>query len=144
MSEEERNAFLNRFSKDNEGTLVGFAVMGGVFGEGIDLEGERLSGALIYGVGLPGISPERDIIRDFFNSRDNTGFEYAYLYPGINRVLQAAGRVIRSEKDRGVIILIDDRYKSFRYRSLLPGEWLPTVVKDAVDVNKVLTDFWGN
>ncbi|MFC1494116.1 ATP-dependent DNA helicase [Thermodesulfobacteriota bacterium] len=142
MSEDERDDFLNSFSRDNKGTLVGFAVMGGVFGEGIDLEGERLSGAVIYGVGLPGISPERDIIRDFFNRKDNTGFEYAYLYPGINRVLQAAGRVIRSEKDRGAVILIDDRYKSYRYKSLLPAGWQPVTMNKSRDVNKVLTDFW--
>jgi DNA excision repair protein ERCC-2 len=143
MSECERDDFLDRFRMDNERTLVGFAVMGGVFGEGIDLEGERLSGAVIYGVGLPGISPERNIIRDFFDKKDNTGFEYAYLYPGINRVLQAAGRVIRSEKDRGVVILIDDRYKSYRYRSLLPKSWCPVITNKTEVVNKILKTFWG-
>lgn len=142
MSETERDDFLSRFDKDNEGTLIGFAVMGGVFGEGIDLEGERLSGAVIYGVGLPGISPEKDIIRDFFNSKDNTGFEYAYLYPGINRVLQAAGRVIRSEKDRGIVILIDDRYRSYRYKSLFPPGWRPVRVNNAEQLSKVLDKFW--
>jgi DNA excision repair protein ERCC-2 len=116
--------------------------MGGVFGEGIDLTGDRLSGAVIYGVGLPGISPERDIIRDYFTETDQAGFEYAYLYPGINRVLQAAGRVIRSENDRGVVVLVDDRYKSYRYKSLLPVNWKPVVVNTKSDLALVLEKFW--
>jgi DNA excision repair protein ERCC-2 len=142
MTGEERDNFLSRFSVSNENTLVGFAVMGGIFGEGIDLVGERLSGAIIYGVGLPGISPERDIIRDYFNETDQTGYEYAYLYPGINRVLQAAGRVIRSETDRGVVILVDDRYNSFRYKSLFPANWKPVMAKTKEEVERVLGKFW--
>lgn len=143
MSEDERDDFLGNFEKDNEDTLVGFAVMGGVFGEGIDLEGNRLSGAVIYGVGLPGISPERDIIRDFFNKKEQSGFEYAYLYPGINRVLQAAGRVIRSDKDRGVVILVDERYRSFRYKSLFPSGWRPVFIRNPDQVAKTLENFWS-
>ena len=142
MSREERDDFLGRFSTGNENTLVGFAVMGGVFGEGIDLTGDRLSGAVIYGVGLPGICPERDIIRDYFTGTDRAGFEYAYLYPGINRVLQAAGRVIRSEKDRGVVVLVDDRYRSFRYKTLLPRNWKPVIVGTMAELDMVLEKFW--
>ncbi len=142
MSREERDIFLSRFSTGNENTLVGFAVMGGIFGEGIDLTGDRLSGAVIYGVGLPGISPERDIIRDYFTETDQAGFEYAYLYPGINRVLQAAGRVIRSEKDRGVVVLVDDRYKSYRYKSLFPVNWKPVAVNSKSELDRVLKKFW--
>ena len=94
-AEAAREAFVARFAADNPDTLVGFAVMGGVFGEGIDLVGERLCGAAIVGVGLPGICPERDLIRAHFGEERERGFAFAYLYPGINRVLQAAGRVIR-------------------------------------------------
>ena len=144
MTREDKSNFLNRFSADNEKTLAGFAVMGGIFGEGIDLAGDRLSGAVIYGVGLPGISPERDIIRDYFTEKDNAGFEYAYLYPGINRVLQAAGRVIRSEKDRGVVVLVDDRYKSYRYKSLFPYTWKPVVVNSRSALDRVLEKFWDS
>jgi DNA excision repair protein ERCC-2 len=143
MTGEERDNFLSRFSVSNENTLVGFAVMGGIFGEGIDLTGDRLSGAIIYGVGLPGISPERDIIRDYFNDTDQAGFEYAYLYPGINRVLQAAGRVIRSETDRGVVILVDDRYRGTRYKPLFPSNWKPVMVKTREELERVLKGFWG-
>ena len=125
MNEVEREAFLNRFKHTSSKTLVGFAVMGGIFGEGIDLKGERLTGAAIVGVGLPGICLERDLIREYFDQEKGAGFEYAYQYPGINRVLQAAGRVIRSEEDRGVILLIDQRYAQSRYRSLLPVHWQP-------------------
>lgn len=142
MTREERDNFLSRFSTGNDNTLVGFAVMGGVFGEGIDLTGDRLSGAVIYGVGLPGISPERDIIRDYFTDTDQAGFEYAYLYPGINRVLQAAGRVIRSENDRGVVVLVDDRYKSYRYKSLFPINWKPVTVNAKEQLDRVLEKFW--
>jgi len=143
MTREDRDNFLSRFSAGNENTLAGFAVMGGVFGEGIDLTGDRLSGAVIYGVGLPGISPERDIIRDYFTETEQAGFEYAYLYPGINRVLQAAGRVIRSESDRGVVVLVDDRYKSYRYKSLFPVNWKPVVVNSKEMLDMVLGNFWA-
>ncbi|MGW8301654.1 MAG: ATP-dependent DNA helicase, partial [Desulfobacterales bacterium] len=130
MSESEREAFLQRFTDENPQTLVGFAVMGGIFGEGIDLIGDRLVGAVIVGVGLPGISLERELIKEHFTRTLNGGFEYAYLYPGINRVLQAAGRVIRTEKDRGVVLLIDQRYGRYQYKSLLREEWDPVWVRD--------------
>jgi len=142
MTREERDDFLNRFSTGNDSTLAAFAVMGGIFGEGIDLTGDRLSGAVIYGVGLPGISPERNIIRDYFAETDQAGFEYAYLYPGINRVLQAAGRVIRSENDRGVVVLVDDRYKSYRYKSLFPVNWKPVTVNTKEQLGIILEKFW--
>ena len=89
MSESERNEFLNRYRSTSQISLVGFAVMGGVFGEGIDLVGERLSGAVVVGVGLPGISLEKELIKDYFSHTHNAGFEFAYQYPGINRVFQA-------------------------------------------------------
>jgi len=142
MSESARGEFLARFSKDNPQTLVGFAVMGGIFGEGIDLVGERLCGAVIVGVGLPGISLEKELIREYFASRLNAGFEFAYMYPGINRVLQAAGRVIRSEKDRGVVLLIDQRFGTQRYKSLLPREWKAVRVHSPRQLCDHLIRFW--
>jgi len=142
MSESEREAFLQRFTDENSQTLVGFAVMGGIFGEGIDLIGDRLVGAVIVGVGLPGISLERELIKEYFTRTLNGGFEYAYLYPGINRVLQAAGRVIRTEKDRGVVLLIDQRYGRYQYKSLLREEWDPVWVRDPRQLADGLRDFW--
>jgi DNA excision repair protein ERCC-2 len=123
MVESDRIGFLDRFKAGNGRSIVGFAVMGGVFGEGIDLKGDRLTGAAIVGVGLPGICPERDQIRAYFDAQNGRGFAYAYQYPGINRVLQAAGRVIRSEYDRGAVLLIDQRYARSEYASLLPPHW---------------------
>ena len=143
MSENEREEFLNRFSRENHQTLVGFAVMGGIFGEGIDLVGERLSGVVVVGVGLPGISLEKELIRNYFAGHHNAGFEYAYQYPGINRVLQAAGRVIRTETDRGVVLLIDQRYGTHRYRSHFPGEWNPVKVRSREQLTQALQKFWG-
>ncbi len=142
MDEDERMAFLSRFKKGVSQTLVGFAVMGGIFGEGIDLKGERLTGAVIVGVGLPGLSLERDLIRDYYNSTRKCGFEFAYQYPGINRVLQAAGRVIRSEKDQGVVLLIDQRYGHHRYRTLLPRHWKLQVIDDETGIQGEIRSFW--
>jgi len=143
MSEAARQEFLDKFETSGETSLVGFTVLGGVFGEGIDLAGDRLSGAVIVGVGLPLLCNERNIIRQYFDEQAYSGFEYAYLYPGMNRVLQAAGRVIRSETDRGVIVLLDERYSNHAYRELLPSEWLPVLrASDACKLEEVLRDFW--
>jgi DNA excision repair protein ERCC-2 len=142
MSERQRESFLARFETHNPRTLVGFAVMGGVFGEGIDLVGTRLSGAAVVGVGLPAVGLERELIRNYFAERLEQGFEYAYIYPGINRVLQAAGRVIRSETDRGVLLLIDQRYGSDPYRSLLPKGWRPQRIRSRDDFAGSLAKFW--
>jgi DNA excision repair protein ERCC-2 len=143
MLEGKRDAFLERFSEDNPDSLVGFVVMGGVFGEGIDLVGERLSGAVIVGVGLPALSPERELIKDYYDRLSNNGFTYAYVYPGINRVFQAAGRVIRSEQDRGVVLLIDNRFTRTEYRSLFPGGWRPTVIRSNRAMAARLERFWN-
>src|ERR1051325_3289120 len=114
MADAERAAFLERFNSPETGqTLVGFVVLGGIFGEGIDLVGERLIGVIVVGVGLPQLSIERDLIRDYIDARTGAGFEYAYAFPGFNRVLQATGRVIRSESDRGAVVLIDSRYREY-------------------------------
>jgi DNA excision repair protein ERCC-2 len=142
MSETEREAFLGAFSSNEEGTLAGFAVLGGIFGEGIDLVGERLIGAVIVGVGLPQLCIERDLIRDYFHNETGAGFDYAYTFPGMNRVLQASGRVIRSPADRGVVLLIDTRFVESRYRRLFPGWWQPTRVRDASEVRQAVRAFW--
>jgi len=143
MSEKERSAFLRHFSAENAETLVGFAVMGGIFGEGIDLVGERLSGAAIVGVGLPGLCLERELIRGHFDRTLNAGFEFAYMMPGLSRVLQAAGRIIRTEKDRGVLLLIDRRFAAFRYRTLLPREWAPVSTGSSAGLQRRLQEFWN-
>ena len=121
MSEFEREEFLEAFQDGQN--LVGFAVLGGVFSEGIDLSGEKLIGAVVVGVGMPQIGFERNIIKDYFEHNLGEGFHYAYTYPGMNKVLQAVGRVIRTEEDRGVILLIDDRYLRGTYKELMPSEW---------------------
>lgn len=143
MPEPEREAYLKRFSKDNSRSLVGFAVMGGIFGEGIDLVGKRLVGAVIVGVGLPGITLENELIKEYFTRALNAGYEYAYLYPGINRVLQAAGRVIRTDHDRGVVLLIDQRYARYQYKSLLREEWDPIRVRNTQQLADELQKFWN-
>jgi DNA excision repair protein ERCC-2 len=116
--------------------------MGGVFGEGIDLVGERLSGAVIVGVGLPAIGPERELIRSYFNQR-GAGFDFAYRFPGINRVLQAAGRVIRGERDRGALLLVDRRFGHPGYSGLLPGHWSRASVHSDSELEARLRRFWA-
>ena len=143
MEEEEREAFLQRFQADAADTLVGFCVLGGIYAEGIDLRGERLIGTVIVGVGLPQIGPEQDMIRDYYDRRDGRGFDYAYRYPGMNKVLQAAGRVIRDESDRGVVVLIDQRFTSPAYRPLLPQHWRHyAAVRDGRMLEERLRRFW--
>jgi DNA excision repair protein ERCC-2 len=124
MSEAEREEFLARFDADNPETLLGFTVLGGIFSEGIDLKGNRLIGSLIISVGIPMISLRRDLIRDYFNGKNGCGYDYAYVYPGMNKVLQAAGRVIRTEDDFGIVLLIDSRYGTSNYRELFPAHWV--------------------
>ncbi len=143
MEEEEREAFLQRFQADAADTLVGFCVLGGIYAEGIDLRGERLIGTVIVGVGLPQIGLEQDMIRDYYDRRDGRGFDYAYRYPGMNKVLQAAGRVIRDESERGVVVLIDQRFTSSAYRPLLPQHWRHyAAVRDGRMLEERLRRFW--
>lgn len=123
MGDNDRTAFLESFKSDNDEPLVGFAVLGGIFSEGIDLKGDRLIGVIVVGVGLPQIGFERDLIKQHFSASGKNGYDYAYVFPGMNKVLQAGGRLIRSENDTGTIILIDDRYLTAKYQSLLPVEW---------------------
>ena len=143
MDEAAREAFVARFTTDKREACTGFAVMGGIFAEGIDLVGERLSGVAIVGVGLPSICWQRELIRHHFNRANHQGYPYAYIYPGINRVLQAAGRVIRGKRDRGVVLLIDDRYRQQAYQRLLPPEWQPRRLHAADGVQQHLKEFWS-
>ncbi|MFO1478054.1 MAG: ATP-dependent DNA helicase [Verrucomicrobiota bacterium] len=143
MTDDGRAAFLARFQSGTPGTVVGFGVLGGIFGEGIDLVGERLIGVAIVGVGLPQLSPERNVIRDYFEEKTGDGFGYASLYPGMNRVLQAAGRVIRSERDRGAVLLVDARFAEARYRRLMPAAWEPAVVRGEDELGRILGRFWS-
>lgn len=131
MTEEEREHFLAEFQAGAEKTLVGFAVMGGIFSEGIDLVGDRLTGVAVVGVGLPQLGPERNLIKAYMDSTGKNGYEYAYVFPGMNKVQQAGGRLIRSETDRGVLMLIDDRYLQPLYQRLLPEEWRDYTVLQA-------------
>ena len=123
LDEAGRAAFLARFAPDPAETLLGFGVLGGVFGEGVDLVGSRLIGCAIVGVGLPQVSPRQEMLRRYFDEKDGSGFDCAYRFPGMNKVLQAAGRVIRTERDRGVVLLLDDRFAQEGYRRLFPRHW---------------------
>lgn len=123
MSEEKREEFLAAFEIKRAQGLVGFCVLGGIFSEGIDLTEERLIGAIIVGTGLPQVCNEREILKNYFDSRGENGFSYSYLYPGMNKVQQAAGRVIRTEKDTGVIALLDERFLGRQYQDTFPREW---------------------
>ena len=144
MTEEARDAFLAQFSSNNQETLIGLAVMGGIFGEGIDLVGDRLIGAVVVGVGVPQVCLENDLIKEYFDHQDVSGFAYAYQYPGFNRVLQATGRVIRTETDRGIIVLIDERFTHTRYRHLFPAHWRGfQVVQNTNEIKNKLARFYS-
>ena len=123
MTELEKNAYLSQFDSAYEGLLVGFAVLGGHFGEGIDLTGEKLSGVVIVGVGLPKLTPERQILANYYAEKFGDGFAFAYRFPGWEKVLQAVGRVIRTEEDTGFALLIDERLENPEYMSLYPDNW---------------------
>lgn len=142
MGAEAREAFLGAFRDDGK-LRVGFCVLGGSFSEGVDLAGGRLIGVAIVGVGLPALSDERNILRDYYESTRESGYDYAYTYPGMNRVLQAAGRVIRSETDKGIIVLADDRWGEPRYQQLIPNHWNRLqYAKTASELANIASDFW--
>ncbi len=142
MREQEREEFLAMFEEKREGSLVAFCVMGGIFSEGIDLTEDRLIGAVIVGTGLPQVCNDREIIRQYFDEREGRGFDYAYLYPGMNKVLQAAGRVIRTEKDRGLILLLDERFRQRQYREIFPREWERVQTCSADSLKGYMDEFW--
>lgn len=169
MNEEEREAFLARFQGSEEGdipaeiavdgmsmagiamdieleerTLIGFCVLGGIFGEGIDLKNDSLIGAVIVGTGLPQVCNEREILKRYFDENGENGFDYSYRYPGMNKVLQAAGRVIRTAEDVGIIALLDERFLQMAYRRMFPREWeyFETVTVDSI--GKRVERFWDS
>ncbi len=142
MSEAEKEAFLEEFVDDPQTSRVGFCVMGGIFSEGIDLKSNRLIGAVIVGTGLPMVCNERELFRGYFDQRNGQGFEYAYLYQGMNKVLQSAGRVIRTKEDRGAILLLDERFIQPQYYNLFPREWFPFHSVNCPEMKKLLKDFW--
>ncbi len=160
MNEEAREQFLSRFCQepdtefDLEGkicmeieeenrSIVGFCVLGGIFSEGIDLKGEALIGALIVGTGLPQVCREREILMDYFEAEGKDGFDYAYRYPGMNKVLQAAGRVIRSVSDKGIVALLDDRFELPVYRKMFPREWEAYDMVNMKNCHVSIEDFWN-
>ena len=141
MTKAQKDEFIYKF--ENEDGVLGFSVLGGHFGEGIDLPGERLIGAIIVGVGLPQLSPERNLIKGYFDACDMDGYGYAYVYPGFNRVLQAAGRVIRTDTDRGVVVLIDSRYAMPPYIDMMPDHWqVHYLSQEERSCKQILLDFW--
>ena len=142
MDEEQREEFLEEFEREREKSLVAFCVMGGIFSEGIDLTDDKLIGAVIAGTGLPQVCTEREILKQYFNAADMDGFDYAYLYPGMNKVLQSAGRVIRTESDRGVILLLDDRFRAMRYREVFPREWQQYQLGSVKNLEQEIRTFW--
>lgn len=144
MNEQDREAFLQEFEAEREGSLAGFCVMGGIFSEGIDLTKERLIGAMVVGTGLPQVCNEREILKQYFDRHGENGFDYAYLYPGMNKVLQAAGRVIRTEEDKGVIALLDDRFAGRRYLEIFPREWRKLTYCNVKTIGEKVEQFWKN
>lgn len=142
MREEEREEFLGEFEKERTKPLLGFCVMGGIFGEGIDLKKELLIGVIVVGTGIPQVGTEREILKQYFEVHGGEGFDYAYRYPGMNKVLQAAGRVIRTKEDKGVIALLDERFLMSDYRRLFPREWEDYAVCSVESTKEVLEDFW--
>lgn len=143
MKEEEREEFLLNFEENHAQAFVAFCVMGGIFGEGIDLKKDRLIGVIVVGTGLPQISNEREILRQYYDKNQGEGFDYAFRYPGMNKVLQAAGRVIRTNEDRGIILLLDERFLQSEYRNLYPREWKERKICSLDDVQNYVSEFWN-
>lgn len=143
MTEAEKELFLEEFVENPEKSRIGFCVMGGIFSEGIDLKNNRLIGAVIVGTGLPMVCNERELFRGYFDERNGSGFDYAYLYSGMNKVLQSAGRVIRTKEDRGAILLLDERFTQKQYYNLFPREWFPNVTVNLSSMKRTLTEFWN-
>jgi len=143
MSEVERENFLNLFCHQEE--ILAFVVMGGIFGEGIDLTGDKLIGAVVVGVGLPQLCYERDLIKDYFEKTLKKGYEFAYQFPGMNKVIQAVGRIIRTDTDRGATLLIDERFSYSTYKKIFPGHWKNhLIVRNHKMLSDQLSIFWSD
>lgn len=143
MKEQEREEFLLAFDEERDNSFVAFCVMGGIFGEGIDLKNDRLIGAAIVGTGLPQISNEQEILKNYYDSHGGCGFDYAFRYPGMNKVLQAAGRVIRTTEDRGIILLLDERFLARDYERMYPREWEERKICSREQVEDLIVNFWN-
>ena len=142
MSEQMKEEFLLNFSQQSVKTQIGLCVMGGIFSEGIDLKNDCLIGAIIVGTGIPMVCNERELFRNYYEEKKGAGFEYAYLYNGMNKVLQSAGRVIRTAEDKGVILLLDDRFTNWQYSRLFPREWFPNQLVNEHSLHDVVNNFW--
>lgn len=158
MNEKAREEFLQRFSGNDdcdlasviqmdieveeEKSLLGFCVLGGIFGEGIDLKNDSLIGAIIVGTGLPQVCNEREILKNYFDEAGDSGFDYAYRYPGMNKVLQAAGRVIRTAQDVGIVALLDERFLNRSYQRMFPREWEEFEIVTGDKIAKRVERFW--
>ena len=143
MTEGERQAFLDRFEQvSDDKSLLGFCVLGGIFSEGIDLRQDRLIGALVVGTGFPQVCVEREILKQYFDEKGESGFDYAYRFPGMNKVLQAAGRVIRTADDVGVVVLMDERFTTGAYRRMFPAEWSGSRLTDSSGIGDKVSRFW--
>ncbi len=140
MTEEKREEFLKQFRERD--SILGFCVLGGIFSEGIDLRSDSLIGAIIVGTGLPQVCRERQILKDYFEKKGYDGFDYAYRFPGMNKVLQAAGRVIRTENDVGIVVLLDERFQSRNSRNLFPREWNGGQIVSHGNVVEKVKEFW--
>ena len=144
MREHEKEEFLSAFDNQSEESVIGCCVMGGIFSEGIDLKEDRLIGAVIVGTGLPMVCHERELFKTYYDEKKGRGFDYAYLYPGVNKVFQAGGRVIRTVSDKGAILLLDERFLQRQYLDLFPREWIPYSVVDCSAMKKELKKFWDS
>ena len=142
MTEAEKEEFLQRFEETVQGTQAAFCVLGGIFSEGIDLKEERLIGTIIVGTGLPQICVEREILKGYFDEKEQNGFDYAYRFPGMNKVLQAAGRVIRTRQDKGIILLLDERFVENPYQKLFPREWSDIRRITLRTIENSVREFW--
>ena len=143
MTEAEKEQFLQAFSEQPSKRTVGFCVMGGIFGEGIDLKNDRLIGTVIVGTGLPMLCHEKELFKTYFDEKNGKGFEYAYLYPGMNKVMQSAGRVIRTMEDVGAILLLEERFVYPTYQELFPREWFPHEIVTVDTMKEKLEMFWN-
>ena len=143
MTEREKEQFLEDFVEDPDETRIGLCVMGGIFSEGIDLRSNRLIGVIIVGTGLPMVCNERELFRSYYDGYNGNGFDYAYLYNGMNKVLQSAGRVIRTREDHGVIVLLDERFTNRQYQNLFPREWFPHEVTGYTKFPALVEKFWN-
>lgn len=142
MTEAARQEFLAHFKAEAKTTVIGMCVLGGIFSEGIDLKEDRLIGAVIVGTGLPQTGSERELLKSYFDKKNGMGFDFAYLYPGMNKVLQAGGRVIRTENDRGIVALLDERFRYRQYTQLFPREWIPNIRVSLDTIEEKINAFW--